>query len=64
MLNAAGGGHLAYWTGLQHAEAILGGKTIPMTLRITELFRFEDGGWKLIHRHADMPPATGGAPGR
>jgi SnoaL-like protein len=37
------------------ADVVLGGKKMPMTLRITEVFRFEQGSWKLVHRHGDMP---------
>jgi NAD(P)H-dependent FMN reductase/ketosteroid isomerase-like protein len=57
VLQQGASGDLAFWTGLQHADAILGGKKIPMTLRVTEVFRFEQGGWKLVHRHGDMPKA-------
>jgi NAD(P)H-dependent FMN reductase/ketosteroid isomerase-like protein len=58
VLQSGTSGELAFWTGLQHAEARIGDKDkpVPMTLRITEVFRFEQGDWKLVHRHADTGP--------
>ena len=29
------------------------GEATEMTLRVTEVFRLEDGTFKLVHRHAD-----------
>jgi ketosteroid isomerase-like protein len=45
----------AFWTGFQVASLQMkrGGKKIPMKLRVTEVFRKEDGEWRLAHRHAD-----------
>ena len=55
VLQAGADGDIGYWTGFQNADARMGDadKKVHMKLRVTELFRFQDGGWKLIHRHAD-----------
>lgn len=53
IFDARSSGDVGYWTGLQHAEVEMAGKHMPMSLRVTELFRREAGEWKLVHRHAD-----------
>lgn len=58
IFHKAEGGDIAYWSGLQKAVVEIDGQPVPMTLRITELFRREDGEWKLVHRHADMFKTT------
>ena len=46
---------LAYTLWLEHAEGKVGGMedVAPATLRVTMIYRPEEGGWKVVHRHAD-----------
>ena len=46
---------LAYTLEIERFEAKVGGSEdlTPVTLRVTSVFRREDGVWKLVHRHAD-----------
>lgn len=46
---------LAYNLEIQRAQAKLGGadEMSPISLRVTTIFRREDDGWRIIHRHAD-----------
>lgn len=46
---------LAYTVGIERSEALLGDmkNTAPRVLRATQIFRKENGEWKLLHRHAD-----------
>src|SRR3954462_8742261 len=45
---------LAYLVALEHTTASINGAPAePYTLRVTTVFRREDGGWKVVHRHGD-----------
>ena len=46
---------LAYIVWVERTKAKLGGRqdVAPFDLRVTTIFRPEDGMWKVVHRHAD-----------
>jgi ketosteroid isomerase-like protein len=46
---------LAYIVEVEHYQAKVGGREdiTPLALRVTSIFRREDGLWKIVHRHAD-----------
>jgi ketosteroid isomerase-like protein len=46
---------LAYTVWIERQEAKFGGRedVAPIALRVTMIFRPEDGAWKIVHRHAD-----------
>ena len=45
----------AYTLWLERAEGKVSGRedVAPATLRVTMIYRPEEGGWKVVHRHAD-----------
>ena len=53
---------LAYIVEVERYRARVGGSAdkVELALRVTSIFRPEDGTWKLVHRHAD--PITGARP--
>ncbi len=46
---------LAYIVEVERYKAKVGGgeELAPIALRVTSIFRREDGDWKIVHRHAD-----------
>ena len=57
-------GDLAYTVGFEHTSVSVDGVPVePYTLRVTHIYRREDGAWKIVHRHGDAPPADQSLPG-
>jgi hypothetical protein len=53
----ASGQDLAYTVGFERGPvSIDGGAVREMAVRVTQVYRRVDGGWKLVHRHADFAP--------
>ena len=46
-------GDLAYTVGVERGEGV-----IPFTARSTNIYRREEGAWKMIHHHVDLVPAV------
>ena len=63
---ASASGDLAYAVWIERGEVQVEGREepAPLAVRITHVFRREDGVWKIIHRHGDpitqFTPATAG----
>jgi ketosteroid isomerase-like protein len=50
-------GDLAYTVGYERFKASIdGGPVEPRTVRVTHVYRREDGEWKIVHRHGDFAP--------
>jgi ketosteroid isomerase-like protein len=57
VIAAGASGDLAYIVGYEHNVVKVDGAPKTYTLRSTHVYRREDGEWKIVHRHADPPPA-------
>ena len=57
-LIAAGvSGDLAYTVGFEHSEYSFDGASVQnAVLRVTHIYRRENGEWRIVHRHGDHPP--------
>jgi len=51
-------GDLAYTVGYEHNRVKVDGVQRSYTLRVTHVYRREDGQWRIVHRHGDFPPAA------
>lgn len=47
-------GDVAYTAGFEHISTSVDGSLRTFTLRATQIYRREDGEWKVAHRHADQ----------
>ena len=46
-------GDMAYTAGFEHTSACVDGQPRTYTLRATQVYRLEDGQWRVAHRHGD-----------
>ena len=53
----------AYTVGTEHGQGGIGEQTVGIEWRVTNIYRREGGGWKMVHQHTDVSPALVEAPG-
>ncbi|MCP2366043.1 ketosteroid isomerase-like protein [Agromyces flavus] len=52
-------GDMAYTVGFERMTASIDGRPRTFTLRATQVYRKEDGDWRVVHRHADAVSRPG-----
>jgi len=52
-LSSAVVGEMAYTVCLEHTSVSIDGNPSSYTLRVTQVYRREDGNWRVAHRHGD-----------
>ena len=50
-------GDLAYQLGTETGQLTLGGHDVSFDERVTNIYRREADGWKIVHHHSDLSPA-------
>ena len=50
-------GDMAYTAGLEHTSVSVDGEPRAYTLRAIQVYRREDGQWRVVHRHGDTVTA-------
>mgnify|MGYP001578915902 FL=1 len=50
-------GDVAYELGIEHGQAKLAGQQVTIEHRVTNIYRREAGGWKIVHHHTDVSQA-------
>jgi ketosteroid isomerase-like protein len=53
-------GDMAYTTGFEHTSASVDGRPRTYTLRATQVYRLEEGEWRVAHRHGDTVDGRAG----
>jgi ketosteroid isomerase-like protein len=56
VIAAGASGDLAYTVGYERNQVKVDGQPRTYTLRVTHVYRREDGQWRIVHRHGDVPP--------
>ena len=46
----------AYELGVELAQFSLAGEQLSLSARVTNIYRREAGGWKIVHHHGDISP--------
>ena len=50
-------GDTAYEVGYERGHGMLAGERVDIDQRVTNIYRRENGAWKVVHHHTDLSPA-------